>query len=206
MLDEKNKVLKLLRIYSAKIKENPADSINFVFRSACYEYLNEHRHALRDALLTIRRDPEYWKGHHQAMKMHIKIGHIEEAEKIAEMFKENEAFRKISLELNRLKEIDQNVWQAKNEKTFNRELKKVKEIAPSCRKYQHLTYERSKKILTRSNSAPKLSTNKQLNDLREIEPKDRRRTNSNGFVDKKKQSKLAGDESLANRNSKCSIS
>src|SRR4051812_34403367 len=115
-MDEKKKVLRLLQLYNARIEADSLDLTNYVFRSACYEYLNEYRHSLRDALKINYNDPTYWKGPHQAMKMYIKLGKISEAEKIAEKLKENDLFGKISLELYQLKDMDEHISLLKNEK------------------------------------------------------------------------------------------
>lgn len=208
MMEERRKVLRLLKFYNARTRDDSLDLTSFVFRSACYEYLEEYRWALRDALKITGAEPTYWKGHLQAMRMHIKLGHISEAERIAEEFKENDLFRKTSLVLDTLKEVDKNISQTKNEKSFNRELAKARDISPGCRKYKNLTFEKSKKISMRSNSAPKLTTNS-INDQQKDQPEFRRRTNSNDLSGNKKQSRQAfEDESMANlsKEGKCSIS
>lgn len=98
-----NKLREVIQYYSDEIKKNPSDSTNLVLRSACYESLHKYAEALKDALQVIGNDPSYWKGHHQAMKMHLMMDNVKEADKTPVKYKQSEVFKKLYDELNILK-------------------------------------------------------------------------------------------------------
>lgn len=83
---------RVLPYYTAQIKMDPGNSINYVFRSACYEHFKKYQEALNDALMVSRLDPESWKGDHQVMKMHLKLGNLVEANEIASRYEDDESF------------------------------------------------------------------------------------------------------------------
>lgn len=97
--DEDRKIEKVIHYYSSEIKMKPRDTTNYIFRSACYEHLGNYPMALKDALKVCEIDRDHWKGHHQAMKMYLKLGNFEEAAKISQQFRTDESFARLFEEL-----------------------------------------------------------------------------------------------------------
>lgn len=90
--EQKEKTKKLLQYFNKRIKTEPNDVALYVFRSTCYEELENYELALADALTIINLDQSYWKGHHQALNIRIKMGTAAE-EKIPECFTTKESFK-----------------------------------------------------------------------------------------------------------------
>lgn len=138
----------VIQYYSFEIHKNPKDSTNLVLRSACYESLHEYSKALKDALQVIDNDPSYWKGHHQAMKLHLLMHNVEEANKTPEKYKQSEVFKKLYDELNSQKMIKEN--QAKSQLA-----KPIEGIPPKTANY---SFETTRVTMNQQESTNKPST------------------------------------------------
>lgn len=104
MTHDRQKLIEVVDYYSDQICQKPDHIPFYVFRSACYESLKEYSSALKDALEIIKLNPFYWKGNHQALKMHMCLGDIKQAELIAQGFKNDISFKPLISELQTMKQ------------------------------------------------------------------------------------------------------
>lgn len=102
---ESNETQRVLQYYTKQIEIDPGNPINYVFRSACYEYNQDYQSALNDALKLCQLDHDSWKGDHQAMKMSLKLGKLDDAYKIGSRYGSDESFQPLIEELMSRKEI-----------------------------------------------------------------------------------------------------
>lgn len=89
--ERREKTTKLLEYFNDRIEIEPNEVALYVFRSACHEELGNYKMALDDALMIIDLDQSYWKGHHQALNIQIKLG-IAGEEEIPEHFATKKSF------------------------------------------------------------------------------------------------------------------
>lgn len=103
MTQNHDQLFDAINYYSSRINEDPESIPSYVFRSALCETLEQYFNALKDALEVVRIDPFYWKGHHQVLKMRLKLGYIEELDQVPEMYRNHENFKGLIHELEEMK-------------------------------------------------------------------------------------------------------
>lgn len=122
MSHTEQKLVEVIAYYSEQISKDPESIESYVFRSACYESLGAYVNALKDAEHVMNLDGYYWKGFHQALKMHMKLGNIREAETIANNCRNYESFKNLVAEFDSVKAShDQEVMSLKQSHQQNRE-------------------------------------------------------------------------------------
>lgn len=132
---------KTLLYYTKKIDTSPGHdclSTYYILRSVFNENLENNEKSLNDALQAIKIDAEYWKGHHQALKIHIKLENIHEAEEIAKKYEDDDDFKDLrdALKVLQIKVIsrqERNAEMSKYPSDQNQEVTRVEKNSHSSR-------------------------------------------------------------------------